>query len=74
MTRDDAKVKVLIASSDDRDSVVAEVWVGEHLLAEVYRDGKKTRLSIFSAPTPAPHWDVSFSEIRDALEGAEAAL
>lgn len=62
-----------LASLPDRDSVVAEVWRGKHLLAELRREAGALRLQLYSGPNGAP-WDVLHEELVQALIHAQQRL
>ena len=62
-----------LASLPDRDSVVAEVWRGKHLLAELRREGDALRLQLYPRPNGAP-WDVPHPDFVQALMHAQQQL
>lgn len=62
-----------LASLPDRDSVVAEVWRGKHLLAELRREGDALRLQLYPRPNGAP-WDVPHPDFVQALMHAQPPL
>jgi len=74
MKKAGSSIKVLVVSSDDRDSLVAEVWIGDNLFAEVYEEDQKRRIIVFSVPQPAGYWDLSFAEVSESLSKAASAL
>lgn len=62
-----------LASLPDRDNVVAEIWHGKYLLAELRREGDSLRLQLYPGPNGAP-WDVPHHDFVQALVHAEQQL
>jgi hypothetical protein len=62
-----------LASLPDRDSVVAEIWRGKYLLAELRREAGALRLQLYSGPQ-GDHWDVPHEEFVQALMQAQQRL
>ena len=76
--RDDSKFTVEIASVPDRDELVAEVWSGDQLLAELRVEAGVVRIQLYpppdGPPDGAPHWDVPYDELLAALQTARTRL
>lgn len=62
-----------LASLPDRDNVVAEIWHGKYLLAELRREGDALRLQLYPGTNGAP-WDVPHQDFVQALVHAEQHL
>lgn len=43
------KFKVEIASVPDRENLVAEIWYGDHLIAEINQESEDLEIEIYSA-------------------------
>ena len=76
-----SKFSVEVASVPDREGVVAEVWLGDQLLAELRLEAEVVRIQLYSPngspdgpPDGAPHWDVPCDELLAALQTARARL
>ena len=65
--------RVVIASVPDRDDVVAEVWFGEAMLAELGNDIKGVVVQIY--PPPDEHfWELHYDDLTQLLQSAKAKL
>lgn len=65
--------KVELTSPPDRDAVVAEVWLGENLFAELRHEAGRVRVELYFQATGKP-WDVPFEDLFAALQLAKARL
>jgi hypothetical protein len=63
---------IQLASVPDRDDLVAEVWVGKELFAELRNESGKTWLQVYSAP--GGHWELPYEELQIALQRARDKL
>ncbi|HYD54774.1 MAG TPA: hypothetical protein VEA99_19225 [Gemmatimonadaceae bacterium] len=61
-----------IASVPDRDHVVAELWYGEEMVAELSREVGSLRLQLY--PRASSHWEFDFGRFQAALEDMETRL
>jgi len=66
-------LKTEIASTPDREDLVAEIWIDQHLLAELRQEAGQVRIQIYARPDGRP-WDVSHPDLLTALSGAEKRL
>lgn len=63
-----------IASSPDRDQLVAEIWWNEHMVAELRRGADSAiYLDIYAAPSKKP-WSFELEEWLRIVEEAKARL
>jgi len=67
------KFSVQVASVPDRESLVAEVWLGQEQLAELRYEPEGVRMQIYSAPSGQP-WDVPYDEFIRVLRKARDQL
>lgn len=68
------KLTVELSSVPDRDQIVAEVWLGEEMLAEVTWDStKKYMVEIYSNPN-GEVWKLNYDEFIQALNLAKTRL
>jgi hypothetical protein len=63
---------IQLASVPDRDDLVAEVWVGQDLFAELRHESGNTWLQVYSAP--GGRWELRFEELQVALQQARDRL
>jgi len=67
-------ISITIASPPDRDDLVAELWLGKDLLAEVAQDAENGfRVELYPAPGKAP-WSIRVADLTAALEQATQRL
>lgn len=64
--------KVEIASVPDRDDLVAEVWYGDDLVAELRHEASSVHIQIYSSPTGK--WDMRLADFVRVLEKARDRL
>jgi hypothetical protein len=57
----------------DRDDLVAEVWFGPDLVAEIRYQSGEARLQVFTSPAGG-HWDLPLDEFLAALQEARDKL
>jgi hypothetical protein len=62
-----------LASVPDRDALVAEIWLGATLIAEVRREARVLLVQLYPSPTGLP-FDVPYEELVAALMTAKARL
>lgn len=65
--------QIQLASVPDRDGLVAEIWFGEELVAELRTSDGALRCQLY-APANGVHWDLPYGEWIDALRRAEERL
>jgi hypothetical protein len=66
--------QILIASLPDRDSVVAEIYVGDAQFAEVRRDhGDSFHVEIYARPQELA-WEIPYDDLVHLLAAARDAL
>jgi hypothetical protein len=66
-------ITITIADPPDREELVAELWVGDHQLAELSREGGIELLEIY--PWQAgPYWVLDYEEFLEALQEARRRL
>lgn len=63
---------VQITDTPDRDELVAEIWWGEHQVAEIRTEGGPPRIQIY--PAASGPWDFSLAELVSVLNKAELDL
>jgi hypothetical protein len=71
---DTAGIRVVFASVPHRESVVAELWVGNDMLAELRREGGSEHIQIYSPPTADMPWDHAVDDLVRALDYARRGL
>jgi hypothetical protein len=64
---------VEIASVPDRDDLVAEVWMGRELVAELRYEENELRLQLYAGPGGSP-WDLPCEPFLRALQEAQERL
>jgi hypothetical protein len=64
---------VQVASSPDRDAVVAEIWWNDQMVAEARRASDGVRIDLYASPSRIP-WSFKLTEWLDALKDAESRL
>lgn len=62
-----------VTSVTDRDDLVAEVWFGRELLAEIHYEAGQACLQVYNAPT-GKSWELPLDEFQDALRQARERL
>jgi len=62
-----------LVSVPDRDDLVAEVWLGQYLLAELRHEGGQVRVQLYPASS-GQAWDVPYEALRAALVQARSKL
>lgn len=62
-----------IASVEDRDELVAELWWDDHQVAELSQDGGRLRLQLYKAGT-GKCWDFDYIEFAQAIAGLAERL
>lgn len=67
------KFSVEVTSVPDRPDLVAEVWSGEELLAELRHEDSGLRVQLYPAPN-RQSWDFSYEELTVALQQARDKL
>lgn len=68
------KYTVEIASVPDREDAVAEIWLGDEMIAELARESSsKVVLEIYPNPNGCP-WKLDFAEFLAAMEDAKKEL
>lgn len=72
MTNRCGRFEVELTSVPDRDDLVAEVWFGEHLFAELRHEPDGVKAQFYAAP--AGRWDVPYDELASALDEARERL
>jgi hypothetical protein len=65
--------KIEVASVDDRESLVAELWWHDHQVAELSDDDNRLRLEIYK-PATGRYWEFDYSEFARALLELETRL
>jgi len=66
-------IELLIASVPDKEKVVAELWVENYQLAEVYNENEELQINIFSYPEVS--WKgLSLTEFLSRLNEAHKKL
>ncbi len=73
MKRPSTPFRVEIASLPDREDVVAEIWVGDELFAELRHESTAVSVQIY-CPAALVHWDLRFADLTAALEDARKRL
>lgn len=73
MSATSAAFRILIASGPDRDDLVAEVWLGEDLFAELCHEAGGVSVQLYSPPTAGP-WDVRLADLLAVLDRAQGCL
>lgn len=63
-----------ITSPPDRDDLVAEIWVGDEMLAEVSLGGSNTAVVEFYPRQSGKPWIADLEEITEALNQAKQRL
>ena len=64
---------VELSSVPDRDGVVAEVWLGQVLLAQLHHEDGVVRVQFY--PMPSGHiWELSYDDLIAALITARTRL
>jgi hypothetical protein len=63
------KFNIEIASPPHRDSLVAEIWFGESLIAELYQEYDKLRIELYSSRTA-----FDYNDFLEALTAAQKSL
>jgi hypothetical protein len=71
---DSADLRVLVASVPHRAEVVAEIWLGDEMLAEVRQDDGVERVQLFGRTSSAEPWDFGVDELLAVLERARRRL
>jgi len=66
------KSKIEIVSSPDRENLVAEIWQGDQMIAEINQDGETLELEIYTAK--AEGLKLEFEDFVDALKNAKKKL
>jgi len=69
----DPVFKVELVSVPGRDDLVAEVWLGQSLLAELRHEGGQVRVQLYPASS-GQAWDVPYEALRAALVQARSKL
>lgn len=72
-TNADKTFTVELTSVTDRDDLVAEVWIGQELLAELRQEDGRVRLQIYADPAGGT-WDLPCDDLLVALQQARAKL
>lgn len=67
------EVTVTIASPPDRDNLVAEIWVGDEMWAEVSTDHGYPTLEVYPKPSGHP-WLFKLEDVENALRTARDKL
>ena len=62
-----------LVSVPDRDDLVAEVWLGRALLAELRQEGGQVRVQLYPDSSGQP-WDLPVADLCSALAKASAKL
>jgi hypothetical protein len=65
--------EIVLASSPDRDDLVAEIWVGTSQLGEARIEGNTVVVDIFRHPN-APRWTLLHSDLIALLTAAKQKL
>jgi hypothetical protein len=65
--------QILIASPPDGEKVVAEVWCGEEMLAEVANEAGPLTIEIYPKPSGKP-WLLDYEEVVKAIQMAKNKL
>jgi len=68
-----AAFTIELTSVVDRDDLVAEIWFGQELFAELRYESGNARLQVYSAPEGG-HWDLPHEELQAALQQARDKL
>lgn len=66
-------LSVLIAGIPDRDDLIAELWCGDLLWAELSREHDAFVLTVYPRPDHTP-WLLPFDDVRAVLVQAQRAL
>lgn len=61
------KFSIEVTSVPDRPGLVAEVWSGEELLAELRHEAGGVRVQLYPAPN-RQSWDFTYEELTVALQ------
>jgi hypothetical protein len=65
---------VELASTRDRDDIVAEIWWNDHMVAEVRRGADDVRyIDVYPSPSRTP-WSFRLEEWLDAVREAKKRL
>ncbi|HAN93581.1 MAG TPA: hypothetical protein DCQ33_16080 [Nitrospira sp.] len=67
------KFSIEVTSVPDRPGLVAEVWSGEELLAELRHEDSRLRVQVYPAPN-RQSWDFTYEEFTVALQQARDKL
>jgi len=68
------ELTVQIASVPDRDGLVAEIWHGDVMVAEINQgQGRSLRVELYPSPRDA-HWDFDLDDLIGALAEARRRL
>ena len=67
------RIRILIASLPDRDSVVAEVWLDGFQFGELRQEGGRYLWEFYGRPDKQP-WALDADELTAALDAAKAKL
>lgn len=62
-----------LASVPDREDLLAEIWLGTALIAEVRRDEQMLRVQLYPSETGHP-FDIPYEDLEAALVTAKARL
>ena len=62
-----------LVSVPDRDDLVAEVWLGQSLLAELRNEDGQVRVQLYPDSSEKP-WDVPYESLCSALAQARSKL
>ena len=66
-------IEIQIASVTDREELVAEIWVGSQMLAELRHEGGEHRVQLYPRTDGEP-WDLLHADIVRTLEEARTRL
>jgi hypothetical protein len=63
------KFNIEIASPPNRDSLVAEIWFGKSLIAELYQENDNLRIELYSSRTA-----FDYNDFLEALTAAQKSI
>lgn len=64
--------KIQITSPPDREKLVAEIWQGDQLLAEINQENENLELEIYSSSKGK--WNLRYDEFLETLKRAREEL
>lgn len=67
------EIEILVASVPDREEVVAEIWLGGAMFAEIRSEGATLLIEVYNHRKPSP-WGLEFVTLLDILMEAKRRL